>query len=99
MFPPLTPQYFDKAERLHKMHDEFVTVFSPVDLHYNMDLDNIVLSVSYGVLSDYNFFNIIHKYDFEISNIIYDEESHLPPSPSWGYGSKLLICLVDRKEY
>jgi hypothetical protein len=99
-YPDLTPQYLDKAERLHKMGDEFVTILTPVDLHYNMmNLDNIVLSVGYGVLSEYNFFNIIHKYDFEISNIIYDEESNLPPSPSWAYGSKLLICLVDRKEY
>lgn len=99
MYPTFTPQYFDKAERLRQMNDEFVTVFSPVDLHYDMNLNSIVLSVGYGVLSDYNFFDIIHKYDFDISKILYDEEHNLPPSPSFAYVSKLLIFLEDKKEY
>lgn len=100
MYPTFTPQYFDKAERLRQMNDEFVTILTPVDLHYNMmNLDSIVLSVGYGMLEEHNFFNIIHKYDFEVSKIIYDEERNLPPSPSWKYGSKLLIFIEDRKEY
>ena len=93
MYPSFTPQYFDKAERLRKMNDEFVTILTPVDLHYDMNLNEIVLSVTYGILEDHNFFNIIHKYDFEISKIIYNEHkltSHL---------AELLIILEDRKEY
>lgn len=95
----LPENYFEKYERLHKMQDEFVTLFSPVDLHFNQNLSSIVLSVGYGLLENHNFFDIIHKYDFDISKILYDEEHNLPPSPSFAYVSKLLIFLEDKKEY
>jgi hypothetical protein len=98
--PDFTPEYFDRAERLHKMNDEFVTVDSPVDLHYDMNLNSIVLAVSHGILEDHNFFNIIHQFDFEISHIIYDSKHDIHSNiPSRMYGSPLLICLEDRKEF
>jgi hypothetical protein len=93
-------QYFDRVDRLHKMNDEFVTIDSPVDLHYDMNLNNIVLSIDHGILEDHNFFNIIHKYDFEISTIIYDKKHNIHTNvPLRMYGSPLLICLEDRKEF
>jgi hypothetical protein len=98
--PNFTPEYFDRAERLQKMNDEFVTIDSPVDLHYDINLNNIVFSIDHGILEDHNFFNIIHKYDFEISTIIYDKKHNIHTNvPLRMYGSPLLICLEDRKEF
>jgi hypothetical protein len=100
MYPDYTEQLFDKRQRLHAMNNEFVTILTPVELKCDVNLDEIVLSVNYGILEDHNFFSIIHKYDFEISTIIYDKKHNIHTNvPLRMYGSPLLICLEDRKEF
>jgi hypothetical protein len=97
MYPDYTEQLFDKRQRLHAMNNEFVTILTPVELKCDVNLDEIVLSVNYGILEDHNFFSIIHKYDFEISTIMYNK--HTFRGSLRNSLSKLLIILEDRKEF